>query len=281
VDDNLKRPVALVVPGATHFDRQAVVKQYVTGEWRRFQSGIHIDADPSLSSDWLTVGVLKNFTNRIISMEMPPVNKNLMAGWYQTHVPQAWNLLWNLIAVDEFCVEDPLRGLVDKPFYLVHDVHRALWEARFLARENNTLQAAEGFVLHFTRWLVGDPLDAEGEKVLSALGINRHVVSPVERLDVLCFLLCLACQNGLLERAVFFFDDLEHALQPNRRSQLRQLWDLLECSRRWVRIGGCPLGVLIGFTGSRADMQLLTKLHPKLSVDITAGLNRTRRALSS
>ncbi len=279
VSEDPDRLLALVVPGPTHFNRQEVLRQYRDGEWRRFHSGIVIDAGAT-STDWLEGNIASNFLTRIRMLRMPPVSKGIMAKWYP-RASGAWELLWNLIAVEEFIVEEPLRQLIDKPFYLVHDVHRALWEARFLAREHPNLGPVQGFMMHFDRWLMGDPLGDEGRKALAALGIKRLITKDSERLDVACFLLALACQNGLLERSVFLFDDLEHALQPNKRSMLRQLHDLLESGRRWARLGSNPLGILIGFTGSKADLQLLTKYNAALADEVSAGLAGTRRSLSS
>lgn len=278
VDDDEQRPIALVVPGRTHFDRQEVLKQYRDGDWRRFHSGVVVNVDRS--TEWLDGSIATGFLGRVQVMKMPiVVGKSIMASWYPRGGP--WELLWNLIAVEEFVVEDPLRQIIDKPFYLVHDIHRALWEARFLAREHPTLQPVEDFMVHFTRWLMGEPLGDEGRRVFSALGIKRTVSNSIERLDAACFLLSLACQNGLLERAIFLFDDLEHALQPNKRSMLRQLRDLLDSGRRWGRLGSNPLGVLIGFTGTRTDLQLLTKYCSPLAEDVNAGLSWARRTLSS
>jgi hypothetical protein len=280
VDEDPGRLIAIVVPGATHFDRQEVIRQYAEGEWLRFHSGLVIDAKPPKTTEWLAGNVAGHFMDRIRLLSMPSIAKGVMAPWYP-HVEGEWELLWNLIAVEEFIVDDPLRQMIDKPFYLVHDVHRMLWEARFLAREHSSLQPTEALMVHFTRWITGEPLGDEGRKALASIGINRLISSHTERLDVVCFLLSLACQNGLLERAIFLFDDLEHALQPNKRSVLRQLRDLLDCGRRWARIGGSPLGILIGFTGSRTDLQLLAKYNTVLMNDVTAGLAWARRTLSS
>ncbi len=277
VSDEADRPIALVVPGKTHFDRQQVLKPYIEGDWRRFHSGVVIDN--SKTTEWIDGNIVQNLQVRLVHVRMPEMPKDAMAPWYP-HPSGFWDILWGLVAVDEFIVEDSLRQLVDKPFYLVHDVHKALWEARFLARENPKLETAEEFMLHFTRWITGEPLGDAGRKTLHDLGIKR-LVTPPERADVLCFLLSLACHNGLVKRAIFVFDDLEQALQPNKRAVLRQLRDLLECGRRWARLGGNPLGILIGFTGSRTDTQLLEKLNASLAAEVGTGLQWSRRSLSS
>lgn len=280
VDDTPERPLAIVLPGPTHFDRQAVLKQYVYGDWRRFHSGIVIDADSTYSTEWLNGNLAESLLARIALLTMPVVSKEIMAKWHPVHTG-TWEVLWSLVAVEEFIVEEPLRQLIDKQFYLVHDVHRILWEVRFLAREHPSLQPAERLMNTFTRWLTGDALSADDRKTLSDLGIKRLVQKDAEKFDVACFLLSLACQNGLLERAVFLFDDLEHALQPSKRSALRHVRDLLDCARRWSRLGSNPLGILIGFTGSTTDLRLLDKYNGQLAVDVRAGLAWTRRSLSS
>lgn len=279
VDEDPERPLTIVLPGPSHFNRQEVLKQYRDGQWRRFHSGIVIDATEK-STEWLDGNVAMNLLTRIRQLRMPPVSKDIMASWYP-RATGVWELLWNLIAVEEFVVEDSLRQLIDKPFYLVHDVHRAIWEARFLAREHATLGATEDLLVILDRWLMGDPLGDDGRRVLSSLGIKRLITKDAERLDVACFLLSLACQNGLLERAIFLFDDLEHALQPNKRSMLRQLRDVLDAGRRWTRLGSNPLGVVLGFTGSQTDLQLLTKYNPTLATEVREGLIRARKTLSS
>jgi hypothetical protein len=278
VSDDPDRPLALVVPGATHFDRQEVLKPYLKGEWQRFHSGIVIDAGGSKTTEWLAGNVSSSFLSRVRALRMPDVPKGTMLNGYPR--AGAWEILWSLVGVEEFLIDDSLRQLVDKPFYLVHDVHRVLWEARFLARERDPRHPVDDLMVHFVRWITGEPLDDAGRKALSGLGIKR-LISDTERVDVMCFLLSLACHNGLLERAVFLFDDLENALQPSKRSVLRQLRSLLECGRRWARIGGNPLGILIGFTGSRTDLQLLGKYNSALASDVNEGLQWARRTLSS
>lgn len=277
VSDDDDRPLALVVPGASRFDRQQVLRPYVEGEWRRFQSGIVIDT--SKPTGWLEGQVATDFLARIQRMPMPELPKEVMARWYKPE--PFWGLLWALTAVEEFVVNEAFRQILDKPFYLVHDVHKALWEARFLSREHDRLGPVEAFMTHFTRWISGEPLGDAGQRALADLGIRRLVTSASERLDVLNFLLSLACQNGLLERAIFLFDDLEQALQPNKRAVLRQFRDLLQCGHRWAQLGGSPLGILIGFTGSRSDFQLLEQLHAPLAADVREGLRWAHQSLSS
>ncbi len=264
-------PFAIVIPGATHSDRHEVLKPYLAGEWRRFHAGVVIDVTPAKSTGWLDGDVAGNLLERVRLMRMPPVAKGVLAPWCpHTGV---WELLWNLVAVEEFVVEDPLRQMIDKPFYLAHDIHRALWEARFVAREHDTLQPVKAFLRHFCQWINGEPLGDDSRAVLAGIGIHRRITSNLEKLDVIGFLLALAGQMRLLERAIFLIDDLERALVPNKRFLLGQLRDMLSSGRRWTQFGVNPLGILLGFTGSQTDMKLLGKHQATLATEVGAGLN--------
>jgi hypothetical protein len=277
VHDRADRLIALVVPGATPFDRQSVLKQYSEGAWTRFHPGTLIDANPTATKGWFRAGVLDNLFTRASRLSMPAMEKGLVAPWYPRGTG-LWDLLWGLVAIEDWLVEEPLRSMIDQSFYLVHDVHKALWEVRFIAREQPTLDAADVFMGAVIRWLSGETLGEGDRKALAALGIDR-LVAENERLGVLLFLFTLAYQNGLLERMVFVFDNLESALHPSERSTLRQLHVLLETGRRWARLGS-PVGFLIGFTGSRSDLSLLGKLNSKLAEDVSAGLDWARRSVS-
>ena len=275
----LERPVALVLPGPSHVERQHVLRQYIAGIQRETPVGIVIDAEEGMTATGMQVGVAENFFGRLASMRMPALAKDTVAGWYLSKVGGPWELLWALIAAEEFLVDEPLRSRVDQSFYLVHDVHRAIWEARFLAREHASLDATERFVQATTAWISGQVLADEHRQALSSIGINRPVASTFEQLDVMFLLLSLAYHSGLIERAIFVFDDLEEALQPQKRAMLRQIRDLLACAKRWVSLGS-PMGILLGFSGSRQDMELLSKYNMSLAVEVSSGLDWTRRTVA-
>jgi hypothetical protein len=277
VTEEEQRPLAIVLPGANHLDRRTVLRQYTEGAWRRFHPGVVIDAEDVKSTAWLEGNVADNLLHRLAILAMPPLDKEMFAPWYPHE--SAWELLWNLVGIKDIIINEHLREMVDQSFYLVHDVHRALWEARFIDRESN-MGAVEDFMLHFTHWIMGEPLGEAGQKALAAIGIKRLVSSNAEKLDVFFFLLALGSHNGLLDRAIFTFDDLEHALQPNKRGALRQLKDVLDAGRRWAKFGGTPFGTIFGFTGSSRDLELMSKFHTKLAAEVSTGLEWARKSVS-
>lgn len=269
------RPVSVVLPGPQ--GRKEMVAHYSGGEWIKTQQGISLDT--IAAADWLEIGVAASFLNRAARFVMPPESKQRTAPWFP-HLAGVWEVLWALVAVEEFVIEEPLRSMVDQSFYLLHDMFKALWEARFLARENADLGVAEDFVQTLLRWLANATLTQKDVETLSSIGIRRSVTTDVERLDLICFLFTLAQQNALLSRAVLLFDDLESALGPEKKVLLKGLFELLETLRRWMRIGECPVGILIGFTGTRADLNILRKRSPKLAAEVESGVACARRALS-
>ncbi len=74
-----------------------------------------------------------------------------------------WNLLWELLDVSEFVVEEPLRGLVDQGF-LFTEFFQALWEARFLLQES--APNVEKLVEALIRWMTWAELSSEDRELL-------------------------------------------------------------------------------------------------------------------
>lgn len=264
-----RRPL-LVVPGPTCHDRLAILAQWEDGDWRRTQPGTITDTCSAYTRSWPTDGVLHNLTNRIARITIPSEVKSRLRNGPPP--PNIWEIVWALVSTEDFLVEEPLRGMVDRSFYLVHDVYRVLWEARFLIQENASRETITHLVGTLIRWVTSEPLTPQDQKTLQELTVKRLVTSEQERFDVLCFLLTLAAQNGIVERVVFLFDGLEDVLQPEYRSVLRQFHAMLLAIDRWVTIGGCPLCVLVGFRGTKADTAALRRLHPKLAVEVAQGL---------
>jgi len=259
----------LVFQGSTFQDRLAILSQWEAGDWRRTQPCIITDTCSAYTRTWPTDGILHNLTNRIARITIPSeVKQRLLNG---PPTPNIWEIVWALVSTEDFLVEEPLRGMVDRSFYLVHDIYRVLWEARFLIRENAGHETVAQLVGTFIRWLTSEPLTPQDQKTLGELSIKRLVSSEQERFDALCFLLTLAAQNGIVEQVIFLFDGLEDVLQPEYRSVLRQLHAMVLAIGRWVSIGGCPLRVLVGFRGSKTDTAALRRLHPKLAVEVTQG----------
>lgn len=253
-----------------------IVAEFERGEWRRTEPGILFEVHGA--SRWLEEGVLPNVTGRLGRLSLGPEARELTKPWFPP-LPGSWELFWGLVAVEEFVIEEPLRGMVDQSFYLAHDVYRALWEARFLAKEYGQVGQkgpAPAIAASIVRWFTGSDLDEEDREVLTSIGIKRNVSSEQERLDVLCFLLTLGVQNGLLSRLVLFFDSLEEALTPARRGLLRQLHAFIAGITRWNRIGPPAIGVMIGLSPTRTNMSALRRFHTKFHDEIEAGLLWTK-----
>ncbi len=206
------------------------------------------DASGTLTRSWVQDGVVQNVLDRLRQLRIFP-GKNRVG----------LNILWALVTSEDFIVEEPLRGMVDHSFYLIHDLYRLLWEARFTVREGND---PESVIDAMTRWISREPLRDEDTAIFAHLGIDRLVRSPAEQFDITCFLLTMAAQNGLVGRVIWLFDDLEEGLkQPE---VLLQLESLIRTISRWIEIGRCPLGIIIGFQGTKADMALLRRRNARL-----------------
>lgn len=277
VADEATRPALCVVPGEAP-QRTSLLQQFTLGEWRRFQEGYLVDHPQEAT--WLSLGVVHDLTRRVERLALPKEVRDRFQG-YPAFPQGSWEVLWALVWNDDFIVEEPLRGVVDQSFYLMHDVYRAIWEARFFARENGTLKPLSAFMQTLTRWMTGETLSKADLELLGRLNITRHIATELERLDVLCFVLTLAAQNDVLCRTVFVFDQLENALTPEHKVALRQLHTLFLVVSRWVHLGLCPAGVLLGFRGLPSDFTKLKKLHPKLAGEVAAHLCRDRPPCST
>lgn len=261
---SLDKSALFVVPGSLPQDRSVLLQQYAGGEWKKFHSGVILDTDPSHA--WLEEGLLANVTQRIARLPVPPESKEVLPAKFPP-IAGYWELLWGLVTIREFIVEEPLRGMVDQEFYLLHDGYKAIWEARFLAKETS-FDETSGFIETYLRWIANETLSEKDKGRLSHARINRTVNSEQERIDMLLLLLTLATQNGLIDRIVITLDGLEEALRPEGRPLLKQLYTWIESLDRWIHIGNCPLGLVVGFSGSKSDLSLLKRFHPKLFVRI-------------
>jgi hypothetical protein len=264
VAEEKSRSACRVVPGLEG-TRQYLFQQFALGEWRRFQRGYVVD----LPSEGFQIdkGFLSYVTSRIERLAIPSEAVELLRD--EASLPKgSWEVLWALVLSEDFIVEDPLREIVDQSFYLMHDLYRALWEARFLVRESSDLKPAAEFLGTVIRWMTGVALTANDLRVLERVKINRLVETDLERFDVLCFLLTLAGQNDLIYRTLLIFDRLEDVL--GNKVVLRQLHLFLLSIERWTHIGLCPLGVVLGFRGLPVDFTTLHKAHPKLAKEVEA-----------
>jgi hypothetical protein len=224
---------------------------------------------------WIEKGVLSSLHTLLERARMPQTQWVVLQ-----RPPESWEMLWALIDVEGFAVEEPLRDMVDRNFYLVHDAHRLLWEARWIARENSDPQVVADFVALFVRWIKGEALSDADQAVLAGLQVKRQVTTDVQKLDLVNFLFALARQNGLLDRVIFVIDNIELALKADKRQLLKQFYEFVDSVRRWIAIGGTPIGILIGFSSTSEDRAVLRKYQPKLAAEVEAGLHWCRRLLS-
>lgn len=252
-------PVALTVPGMLS-QRRAAFQKF--GGWS--EPDVIVDTQRLVLDGWTEDGVVPHFTERLSKLSVPLITKDRLVSWFPPS-DDVWELLWALVAVDEFVIDDPLRAMVDQKFYLVHDVYRFLWEVRFVSHETS-LKDAKKLMGTFLRWLEDDLTSGDLE-VLGKLRIERRIQEQ-ERADVLCFLTTLAAQNAIVSRIVLGFEGLNDILEPKERPKLKQLHSFLKTLTRWGGLG-CPVRLLIGF--DFGEISRLHNLHPKLADDIQAG----------
>jgi hypothetical protein len=266
------RPACVVLAGKPH-ERRAFMAQFASTQFAAFQQGALDEISGPTTLTWLSEGLAKNVTARVCQARLPLDCRDAMPPWFPPE-PAVWELLWGLVAREDLLVDEPLRSMLDQDFFLIYDVYRALWEARFLAKENVNLGPAQDFVKTMTRWMTS-LLTPEDEKRLQAIGITR-TISADQRLDVLCFLLTLASQNALLSRVIFFIDGLERATE-NDKPVLRELFRFLAAIERWVAIGPCPVGVVIGHTAEHDDLHTLREIDDRLACKVIDGLSWVRQ----
>lgn len=249
----LGRPAALVVPGL-HQERQAAFRSL--GSWR--EPDVIVDTSCFRMDQWTREPVVPHVTDRLSALSVP-----------SQEFPRSedvWELLWALVAVEDFLIDEPLRSMVDQKFYLVHDVYRLIWEIRFVSHETSDLKPAKQLMGTFLRWLEGTLLPEDRQRLM-ALGIQR-AIQEQERADVLLFLTTLAAQNVIVSRIVLGFEGLNDILMPKERPKLKQFHGFLRALSRWGQMG-CPVRAVIGF--DLEDIPRLRRLHPKLADDIQAG----------
>lgn len=213
---------------------------------------------------WLTRGVLGQLQESVSRAWVDPDAKSFMPPWWPGVVP-SWGLLWGLVAVPDFQVEEPLREMVDRSVSVFHTLFLALWEIRFLLEEAEDFETVGRLIESLGAWVQGKPLDAQKVKDLTQLGVNRRLSNEAEQLDVLCFVLALAAQNGLIGRHYVALDGVEKA----ERSRLKELATVLDVCGRWTKIPGMPLGLLVGWSGHGPG---LGRNHAKLTTHLLQGV---------
>jgi len=249
---------SLVVPGMLQ-ERQEAFRSL--GNWNEPD----VIVDTRLVDQWTRQSIMPHITERLSTLSVPSTSRQ-RACWTAPPSEDVWELLWALVAAEDFLIEDPLRAMVDQKFYLVHDVYRLIWEIRFVSCETDDPKAPKKLMGTFLRWLSGSLLE-EDRQVLMSLGIHRPIQEQ-ERADVVLFLTTLAAQNAIVSRIVLGFEGLNDILMPKQRPKLKQLQGFLRALDRWGGMG-CPVRAIIGFDFD--DIPRLRKLNPKLADQIQAG----------
>jgi hypothetical protein len=258
-----------VLPGRNAQDRTAFFREYLDPTWDAFRPDTIEDVLGPDTRSWVTEGVLPNIVRRMSSMSLPTSDD--MRKSLPDFPDSAWSIVWALVLNEDLLVEDPLKSKVDREFHIAHVLYKVLWEARFLAREKRDVLPE--FLGSFIRWVTASELTPSDVGQLEAAGIRRRLQVPAERSDALLFLLTLAAQNALFNRALFAFDNLEQCLDggPHGVGILRQLDSFLGDVDRWVTLG-CPIGIVLGFDASTSNLAALRKANSKLYARVRQGL---------
>lgn len=210
--------------------------------------GLTVLGNTKYPQDWVTKGILTDLTQRVRGL-----------------TPTPWGLVWDLLSVEDFVVEDPLKGLIDQGFRFT-GCFKALWEARFLHREKRpkeTMQLLGALI----RWMTAAELTPEHKTLLTNVGV-KHMLNETECMDMLLFVLALAYQNGLTDRSVFVFDGIE---QAKKKDVLRKLADTVTVFERWTRLGSAA-GIVLGLNPENKAIDAITAMNPRLGKKIVASL---------
>ncbi len=269
--EDAQRPGYLTISGETTEERETLLHAYMSPRYAKERTNSVEDVFGEQTRTWREHGAVVSFLDRIASIPMPEDVRDSLGVAPKTE----WELLWGLASVDTLLVEEPLRPLIEQTTPLVSDVHRALWELRFLLKEDPQGAAADRFATAMIPWLRGETLSLEDGAILAGAGVKRRIERDADRIDVGCFLVTLAAQNGLVNRMVLMFDGLEGVLTHSHRPVLQQLQTVLNGVEHWVRRGGSPIGIFIGAPSTKQALATLRKLNPKLAESVVAGLDWT------
>lgn len=203
------------------------------------------------SAAWVEQGVVENLTERLSKVRA-----------IGSIIPHEWDLLWNLLTLEQLEVEEPVRSLIDQG-HLFTEFFKAIWEARFQLNEGKDIKP---FVTALSRWMTAAPLDSSQKELLGQLGIERELETTFERLDMLFFLVALAKQNELISQLVFVLDGLEKVASLGvspRRQRSKELLDFFLVADRWARLGA-PIGFLLGYSNEHRPLDSLERSNAKL-----------------
>jgi hypothetical protein len=204
-----------------------------------------------MASKWLERGLVANLTDRVAKVRA-----------VGSIIPHEWDLLWNLLTLEQLDVVDPVRSLIDQGD-LFTQAFKAIWEARFRLDEGRELQT---FVSTLSRWMTASELTRADRELLGSLGIENELETTFERLDLLFFLVTLARQNELIYPTVFVFDGLERMVTQGtskRKASLKEFYDFCLTAERWGRLGS-PLGFMLGYSNEHDALEVFEKSNAKL-----------------
>ncbi len=210
--------------------------------------GLTVLGSTKSTQDWIFKGFLPDLTRRVRGL-----------------TPTPWGILWDLLAVEDFVVEDPLKGLIDQGFRFT-GCFKAIWEARFLHQEGRSRETMQ-LLGALIRWMTATELTLDHKALLTNVGV-RHSLSESECTDMLLFVLALAYQNGLTDRTVFVFDGVE---QVKKKESLRKLADAVTIFERWTRLGSAT-GIVLGLNPANKAVETITAMNPRLGKKIAVSL---------
>ncbi len=208
-------------------------------------------AQDEMAGKWLERGLVANLTDRISKLRC-----------VGSIIPHEWDLLWNLLTLEQLEVEGPVRDLIDQGD-LFTQAFKAIWEARFRLDEGRELQT---FVSTLARWMTASKLTEEDRVLLGSLGLENELETTFERLDLLFFLVTLARQNELLYPTVLAIDGLERMVTQGaskRKESLKELYDFCVAAERWGRLGS-PLGFMLGYSNEHEALESFERSNAKL-----------------
>jgi hypothetical protein len=258
---NVLRPSFVVASGE---NRHTLYRKVQADERMFDEPGASLDLRGTTSSSWV-YGLSNYITDWFRTLPIPPEFRDKST--FTVSLPPRgdhfeWEMLWGLAGLSYLVMNDPLDAMVDQRFSMLSDAHRGLLEARFLREPS--ISSAIG---PLGRWVAGlkhSEMSREDHSFLHRARIVQ-AATKLERFELLHFYLTLAKQNGLLGSAVLLLDGLENLTSPEVAEDLSAF---LQISDLWVRYGS-PLGVLVGWRGTKEDTKELRKLHPLLARKIT------------
>lgn len=257
---NPSRPPLVVISGSR---REVIYDRFQSEDQMFAEPGLVHDLGRTVTDEWIKDGLAKHITNRVRDIEIPPefrAKQNFMFSLPTSDEnARGWEILWGLVSVSFLTIEEPLARLIDQRLSLLSGVYRSIMEARFEALEflSNTHQVG---VPAIGRWVEGDTLTSQEKAFLQRAGVKQEI-SESARFEVLLFLLALARQNGVVGGVVLALDGLE---QVTDKARADELFRLIEITEKWTKLGA-PLGILLGWRGTKEDLKNLRKLHPRLA----------------